>query len=135
MIPGYGDCPVCTDRLPHEHDKNRWIGVDFDGTLATSIARTTPYELGLPILEMVARVRYWIWCGYTVKLFTARMCPISKTTNQVRDLALMEAKLRDWCREHIGHELECVNAKDGLMEVLWDDRAVRVIADTGEPKT
>lgn len=131
---GTYDCPICTDGFPHQHSQDKWIGVDFDGTLAFSIERTSPYELGPPVPEMVNRVRSWLAHGLTVKLFTARMCEISKTTGQVRDLVFMEAELRRWCREHIGSELECVNAKDGLMEVLWDDRAVRVVRDTGRPK-
>lgn len=134
MIKGTFRCPICMHNTPHAHEKHRWIGVDFDGTLAVSIPnRTDPYQLGKPVYEMVNRVKDWLYKGYTVKLFTARMCEYSTTTGQKRDLKLMETLLKEWCKRHIGHELECVNAKDGNMEVLWDDRAVRVLPDLGLP--
>jgi hypothetical protein len=133
---GTYNCPICTNNTPHEHQMvgDRWIGVDFDGTLATEEpGRTNPYELGRPIPEMVNRVKEWLAAGYRVKLFTARMASYSVTSQYHRNLDTMEALLRSWCREHIGAELECTNQKDGGMEVLWDDRAVRVIANTGHP--
>lgn len=127
-------CPICTDAFPHTHGTG-WIGVDFDGTLAHSIPRSDPYTLGPPVDKMVLRVREWLSRGMDVKLLTARMCPISRTLCVSRDIIKMEKMLRAWCREHIGRELECVDHKDGGMEVLWDDRAVRVVRDTGIPVT
>lgn len=107
--------------------------MDFDGTLAESIQRTSPYTLGSPVKIMIDRVRSWIANGYTVKLMTARMAEYSHTIGVKRDVKKMEMMLRIWCREHIGQELECTNQKDGRMIALWDDRAVRVILDTGMP--
>jgi len=127
-------CPICIDPTPHEHRKRGWIGVDFDGTLAEQIPRNDPYTLGPPIPEMVERVKSWVAAGYQVKLFTARMTPYSHTTSVPRDLVLMEQILRVWCITHLGFELECTNIKDGMMEVLWDDRAVGVIKDKGLPR-
>jgi hypothetical protein len=121
-------CPICTLDEQHPHNMlNRWIGVDFDNTLATEAPnRSSPYELGEPIPAMVARVKEWLAKGYRVKVFTARMCEWSYTTGKPRDIAAMEAILQDWCVQHIGQKLECTCTKDGSMEVLWDDRAVRV---------
>lgn len=126
-------CPICMIGSPHGHDKRRWLGVDLDGTLAYDTNRTDPYSIGPPIAPMVSRVKQWLAAGFTVKLLTARMNEMSYSSNQLRDLGLMEQALRAWCKEHIGEELECTMSKDGLMEVLWDDRAVRVIRDTGMP--
>jgi len=122
-------CPICTRDTPHEHRMaGRWIGVDFDGTLAIDAdGRSDPYQLGTPIAPMVQRVRNWIGQGYDVRIFTARMNQFSVTAGVARDVERMREALRVWCRQHIGIALSCVNAKDGAMEVLWDDRAVRVV--------
>ncbi len=127
-------CPICMKDIPHHHDMGRkWIGVDFDGTLSRDKHyRDSPYQVGEPIPAMVSRVREWIAKGYTVKLLTARMNPVSHT-GAIRDIQKMEVLLKAWCVEHLGVELECVMGKDGLMEVLWDDRAVQVIRDVGIP--
>lgn len=108
-----------------------WIGVDFDGTLAYTIPRNDPYTLGPPIPLMVSRVKKWLSEGRKVKLMTARMCQYSHL-GDIRDLQKMERMLKDWCIEHIGVELECTNQKDGFMTELWDDRAVKVVKDTGK---
>jgi len=128
-------CPICLKQTPHTHSYLRWIGVDFDGTLAFNIPnRTDPYLLGEPIMPMVHRVRDWIGKGYTVKILTARMSQNS-STGKKRDTEKMGDLLKIWSRTHIGIALECTNQKDGWMEVLWDDRAVGVITDTGSPIT
>lgn len=126
-------CPICMKDTPHHHEMNdRWIGVDFDHTLATDTPnRSDPYTLGEPIQEMVNRVKDWVAKGYTVKLLTARMNEISHTSKQPRDLQRMERLLQEWCLKHIGSILPCTASKDRRMEVLWDDRAVRVVKNTG----
>jgi hypothetical protein len=126
-------CPICTKSTPHNHDKSRWIGVDFDGTIAYNVKnRTDPYQVGEPIPAMINRIRDWIMKGFTVKLLTARM-NLKSSTGKERDVEKMRTILQQWCIEHIGTSLECTNMKDGWMEVLWDDRAVQVIPDSGHP--
>ena len=127
-------CHICGHHRPHEHNlSGRWIGVDFDGTLAFSVPnRIDPYTLGVPVPEMVYRVKNWLEEGYTVKLLTARMYPKS-STGGIRDLDLMDKLLRGWTKLHLGTELENTCQKDGWMEVLWDDRAIQVIKETGLP--
>jgi hypothetical protein len=118
---------------PHTHSHGKWIGVDFDGTLAYSVPnRTDAYVLGEPIPAMIYRVQDWLSKGYTVKLLTARMNKQS-STGITRDVGKMKLLLEEWCIKHVGKALECTNAKDGWMEVLWDDRAVGVVPDTGNP--
>lgn len=128
-------CPICMRDSPHTHDMaGRWIGVDFDGTLSIDrFGRKDPYEVGEPIAAMVARVKSWLTSGYDVRLLTARMNPYSNTSGRDRDVKVMKHVLEHWCELHIGKRLPVTNAKDGGMEVLWDDRAVRVIRDTGMP--
>jgi hypothetical protein len=82
---------------------------------------------------MVSRVKEWIAKGYNVKIFTARMAEFSHTSNVPRDIDKMRSILEDWCIKHLGKALECTNQKDGSMEVLWDDRAVRVAYNLGIP--
>ena len=60
------------------------------------------------------------------------MASFSYSSHQQRDVERMEKILQDWCVKHLGVALECTNEKDGNMEVLWDDRAVQVIAGTGK---
>jgi hypothetical protein len=134
-VKGTYNCPICNHDSPHTHDLiNRWIGVDFDNTLAyDNPDRNDPYTLGEPIPEMVNRVKEWIAKGYNVKIFTARMAEFSHTSNVPRDIDKMRSILEDWCIKHLGKALECTNQKDGSMEVLWDDRAVRVAYNLGIP--
>lgn len=114
-----------------------WIGVDFDGTLAH-------YEgwnggaLGQPIQAMAERVKNWLAAGHTVKIFTARVGTTGLITNvgNKDDIDFAEEqrrKIQDWCLEHIGIALEVTATKDFAMIELWDDRAVQVKANTGEP--
>jgi hypothetical protein len=134
-MPG---CPVGSGPWPAGRetptDTKHWIGVDFDGTLATDAPdRSDPYQLGEPIPAMVARVQQWLREGIEVRIFTARMAEYSYTTKQWRDLRKMEDRLTEWCRIHIGKALRCTNQKDGLMLELWDDRARQVELNTGMP--
>lgn len=128
-------CPICMNDRPHKHQlDHKWIGVDFDGTLSRDPpGRYDPYTLGPPIEAMVDRVKGWLAQGYTVKILTARMFHRSHTQDADRDVKEMERLLKAWCLEHVGRELDCTCVKDHLMEVLWDDRAVRVVRDTGQP--
>lgn len=50
-----------------------------------------------------------------------------------RDVPLVRAHIERWCLEHIGIVLPVTNVKDYGMIELWDDRAVQVIPNTGEP--
>jgi len=104
-----------------------WIGVDLDGTLATYDCNAVwkgPDDIGAPVQSMVDRVRWWIDNGVTVKIVTARAAP-------GRDRHLYVQPVVEWCRRHIGFDLEVTAYKDGGMIELWDDRAVQVECNTG----
>jgi hypothetical protein len=114
-----------------------WIGVDFDGTLA-HYEGWNGGQLGKPIPAMLERVKSWLAKGMTVKIFTARV----GTTGQITAIGHTDdsdfadeqrKKIQDWCLEHVGQVLEVTATKDFAMIELWDDRAVQVKANTGEP--
>lgn len=133
--------------MTHEHDKPRgWIGVDFDGTLATYDGWKGADHCGEPIGAMVFRVKKWLADGWEVRIFTARMFPFTVAlrpqddiayradyTERHHDAAKAVGAIRDWCREHIGEVLTITCVKDYGMVELWDDRAVQVRANEGEP--
>lgn len=104
---------------------NNWIGVDLDGTLAYYDRWISEYHIGAPIWPMVGRVSCWIAEGKTVKIFTARV--------HGPDAERIALRIQDWL-ESVGlPRLEVTNVKDYGMIELWDDRAVQVQANTGEP--
>jgi hypothetical protein len=107
-----------------------WIGVDLDGTLAKYTGWQGVEHIGEPIMPMVERVKKWVKDGVEVRIFTAR---VTVNPNRPRDVELTKKVIEAWCKEHIGTVLPVTNVKDfGLVE-LWDDRAVRVVANAGNP--
>ncbi len=99
-----------------------WIGVDLDGTIAEYDTWKGEEHIGNPIPTMVFRVKKWLLNGVQVKIMTARF---HNGENQIRII-------KEWCKKHIGVELEVTATKDFQMYQLWDDRAVRVKENTGE---
>lgn len=109
-----------------------WIGVDLDGTLAHYDGWQGPTHIGAPVPAMLQRVKRWLAEGRDVRIFTAR---VSHDGTQGRMDQASEARgaIVRWCVTHLGRRLPITNVKDFAMEELWDDRAVQVIANTGEP--
>lgn len=109
-----------------------WIGVDLDGTLAKHYwPEDGPFDvlrIGEPVPTMVVRVREWLERGHEVRIFTARVGPGNE--GQIHDI---HCAITAWCREHIGYTLRVTATKDYGMIELWDDRAVRVVANEGQP--
>jgi hypothetical protein len=101
-----------------------WIGVDLDGTLAIYTGWKGPDHIGNPVPLMVARVKRWLSEGRKVKIFTARVSDGEPETR---------SRIEQWCLEHLGCVLPVTCIKDFGMTELWDDRAVQVRANTGEP--
>ncbi len=97
-----------------------WIGVDLDGTLA-EYHGWRDGEIGKPIQPMVTRVLDWCNAGKEVRIFTARA--------SVPELI---PAVVQWCKEHLGRELQVTNVKDFSMIELWDDRAIQVEPNTGK---
>ena len=119
-------------------DNRGWIGCDLDGTLAHYTKWVGCYDVGEPIWPMVHRVQDWLREGKTVKILTARVSPQAIKLNGA-DYDTTEAHIttaiEDWCEEHIGYRLEVTCSKDLDMIELWDDRAVQVEPNVGEPVT
>lgn len=118
-------------------NKQGWIGVDLDGTLAEYDVWRGIQHIGEPIEPMRQRVLKWLEEGRHVRIFTARayMCPIDQS-----DMASMTQRdsareaimyIKRWCKKHLGQILEVTCQKDYGMIELWDDRAVQVIPNTG----
>lgn len=109
-----------------------WIGVDLDGTLAHYDGWKGPMHIGEPVPAMLARVLTWLTDGLDVRIFTAR---VSSDGTPVRDAdaRIAHFAIKQWCAQHLGRELPITNVKDFRMVELWDDRAVQVRANTGEP--
>lgn len=93
-----------------------WIGVDFDETLRRAD--------GSPVEAMVSRVRSWLARGLEVRIVTARLAPD-------RDIGKELALVRVWCVQHLGAALKVQWGKSSGMIELWDDKVVRVQANTG----
>jgi FMN phosphatase YigB (HAD superfamily) len=109
-----------------------WIGVDLDGTLAKYEGWIGPEHIGEPIPAMVARVKEWLAQGYEVRIFTARVyCPIGDHLRHAEATTARDA-IQEWTQKHLGKRLAVTNVKDFAMVELWDDRAYRVVPNTGE---
>jgi hydroxymethylpyrimidine pyrophosphatase-like HAD family hydrolase len=131
-----------------------WIGVDLDGTLAHYDGWKGANHIGEPIPAMVERVKRWLAEGKTVKIMTARVyCPPAPTHpttgvnangeanyhlwqefhKRKHDSEMSEKLIRTWCWNVFATTLEVTCTKDYAMIELWDDRAVRVVINTGNP--
>lgn len=131
-----------------------WIGVDLDGTLAHYDGWKGADHIGEPVPAMVERVKRWLAEGKTVKIMTARVyCPPEPSTRlfnvdggslpdgsewkawraRKEEADAAEVAIQGWCIRVFGHTLPVTCTKDYGMIELWDDRAVRVVINNGEP--
>lgn len=95
------------------------IYVDFDGTLAE---HTKHIEgCGKPVPKMMNRVKKWLFNGKTVVIFSAR----AGNPEQV-------VLIKEWLKEHGLPDLKVTNIKGYDAVEFWDDRAYRVVMNTGE---
>ena len=110
---------------------NGWIGVDLDGTLARYDGWKGAEHIGEPIPSMLERVTRWLSTGQEVRIFTARVWT-DGTPERTAEATRAGEIIANWCFEHIGMVLPITCVKDFGMIELWDDRAVRVPANSGE---
>lgn len=106
----------------------KWIGVDFDGTMAFSPGGVPhePGKVGAPIPRMIDRIKAKLAEGVEVRVFTARVSSLEP--NPEIEVAAIEA----FCLEHIGQKLRVTAEKDYQMAEFWDDRGRQVVRNTGE---
>lgn len=106
--------------LAHERAK-RWVGFDFDGTLAESVEinhNTEMHKVGKPIPVMIERLKFWLATGFCCKIFTARM---SHPDSMIR-ISVVES-MHKFCTDNSLPILEVVAAKDHRMFLFYDDRS------------
>jgi hypothetical protein len=112
-----------------------WIGVDLDGTLAIYDGGKGAEHIGEPVPAMVDRVKRWLDEGKDVRVFTARVWEPSglhpEFEKRHEEAERCRAAIQRWCRAHIGRELPVTCQKDFGMVTFYDDRCVRVEANTG----
>ncbi len=99
--------------------KDGWIGFDLDGTLARDDNRPWP-EIGEPVPTMMKRLKQYLEDGYEVRIMTARA-----------DKPHLIAPIEEWLEKHGIGGIKITNQKDMDMIVVFDDRAVQVIPNTG----
>lgn len=102
-----------------------WIGVDFDGTLATYDGFQGHNKLGAPVPAMVERVMRWHNAGILIKIFTARV------SGSLLDAQEATKGIKNWLAQHNLPDFEITCTKDYYMSELYDDRAVQVEFNTG----
>ena len=105
-----------------------WIGVDLDGTLANQV--DTADTIGTPVPRMLRFVQDLLAAGEDVRIFTARAWPPDSPGSAKRI-----AQVQSWCQVHLGFRLPVTCVKDPDMHLLYDDRAVGVVANTGKLKS
>jgi hypothetical protein len=84
---------------------------------------------------MLQRVKAWLAAGQHVKIFTARVCEHGRLDDSDGEPKTVDVitPIENWCLKHLGQKLPVTNVKDYYMIELWDDRAIQVIPNTGEP--
>jgi hypothetical protein len=90
--------------------------------------------IGAPIAPAVALAKSFIAKGYEVRICTARVwCPQDERwmPEKAREVARQKLMIMDWTEKHIGKRLQVTCEKDPGMLVLFDDRAIQVIRNTG----
>jgi histidinol phosphatase-like enzyme len=100
------------------------IAVDFDGVLATySSWDKQGSDVGDPIPKMIERVKKWIDEGKQVVIFSVR----GGYPDQIK-------QVKEFCKKHIGRELDVTNVKKYTFAEIWDDICIHVEKNTGETK-
>ncbi len=117
-----GDTTIAVERgaVGSYRQDPTWVGIDLDGTLARYDGWKDDNHIGEPVPLMMAFVKHLIEEGRAVKIFTAR----ASDPEKIKPVEL-------WLEEHGLGGLEVTNAKDHNMTMLYDDRAAKVIANTG----
>lgn len=108
-----------------------WIGVDLDGTLAEYHGSSSHNVLGTPIKPVIEHVRRLLAEGVRVKIFTARVSPITDFFGNVVVNKEEREKIEQYCVLHLGRKLEITCCKDYGMIELIDDRAIQVVPNRG----
>lgn len=122
-----------------------WTGFDFDGTLVTYEHWVSPKHIGSNIDSVLSKMQSILDSGNRVKIFTARIYPISSVTlegeiehllsniEQNIDQAIEAANtVMEWCCRQFGHPIEITCVKDFACIAYYDDIAIQVKKNFGE---
>ena len=97
------------------------IGVDLDGTLAFDYeGEFCPDKIGDPVPEMEQKVKEWISNNIRVIIFTAR-------AHDPENIP----PIKKWLKRNGFGDLKVTNVKTPDIKLIYDDKAYRVIKDTG----
>lgn len=117
--------------------KQGWIGVDLDRTLFeyhTNPQGYDPLEIGDPLWPMINRVKGWLANTQEVRIFTARASGFDLETVEGRAGKALVIDAIHRKLESVGlPALEVTNEKDYKCIQIWDDIAVAVWPNTGNP--
>ncbi len=111
----------------------KWVGFDFDGTLAYDVEDMG--ALGEPIPPMVELAKQYIAAGVEVRILTARVwVPADERWKPelARECGALRMRLMAWTELHLGKRLKITCEKDPMMSHFYDDRAVEVRRNNGE---
>lgn len=98
------------------------IGVDLDGTLAFDYeGEFCPDKIGDPVPSMEKKVKEWISKGIRVVIFTAR-------AHDPKNLP----PIKKWLEKHGFGDLEVTNVKTPDIQIIYDDKARRVLKNSGK---
>lgn len=101
--------------------------VDWDGTLVEYNGYKGPGEYGPPVPSMLARIKGWLAGGHEVIIYTSR---VSVEHNPER--VILECKAIDHALASMGLPLLQITANKYMrIDEFWDDRAIRVMRNTG----
>jgi hypothetical protein len=120
LSPRVNTISSAQDTEENEYARKAWIGIDLDGTLARA-DNNLDKRIGDPVPKMVMRLNHLIQEGFRIKIFTAR-------ASEPAEIILV----KKWLTENGLPDLEVTNIKDYGMLLLYDDRAIQVITNTGE---
>jgi glycerophosphoryl diester phosphodiesterase len=109
------------DLCDDEENIEEWIGIDLDGTIAYYDEWKGIEHIGRPIMPMIEFVKDLISQGKTIKIFTAR----AKNRASI-------PYIHKWLEEYGLAGLEVTNEKDFGMIMLYDDRCMQVVTNSGE---
>jgi len=101
----------------------KWVGFDLDGTLAEYGEWEGPEQIGAPIPKGLQLLQDEEANGFEIRIFTAR-------ADDPKNIPYVE----QWCLEHLGRVYEVTNEKDPECVRIYDDKAVAIEENTGEPR-
>lgn len=111
-----------------------WVGVDLDGTWVVHHGAVDFLNVGEPVPAITRQVKRYLKFGIEVRVFTARVGPPPPGVHLSRPpVEVIRSAIQDWTEAIVGQRLKVTNEKDFDMVLLLDDRAVRIVANTGLP--